>query len=325
MPPTSSYTPFSLTLHSVSNSDSVLNKFAPFLQNNLFGGPGNWLPKSFLLNMSAFGLPTEIRDLDCMLLASKARVAFRTQINIRELGVEVGRSIIVHHSRHPENHVHDDWHKNTFVINLLNAIRDVQRMGFTPEDSLMQPSEVKKKHAGLQKRIYDIVAKSEVPSVSHAICKFRKRVDRWNFDIPKGHAFRRILARLKFLKGRVMPTVIVAYFKLVLNSWNTARRFRSCSTSNGPKQCVFCRNGQDSIEHFASCSRLHALFVSHGCRAGGLLNFFAIDQGSFPDKFIIKAKLIAAIYHAHCSLASARTPIHAERLLTTAVTIALNS
>ena len=306
------------------NTDTVLDNFSPFLQNSLFGGPGNWLPKSFLLNMSTFGLPVQIKDLNCMLLAAKARVAINSKVDLVELGVEVGRAIITHHVTHPEVHKHDAWHNHTFVINLLNALRDVRRMGFVPEESIIQQSELQKRHVGLQKRIYEIIAKANLPCSARVFNRFRNRVDRWDFGIPKGHAYRRIITRIQYMKGKVKPAVTVAYFKLLLNAWCTSRRFRHYSERRPSRSCIFCGDGNDSIEHFARCTRLQRLYSSHGCRSRDMLDFFALDQASFPRQFLIKTKLLAAIFFTHSSVGHACARVHVDRMLTVAVSLALN-
>ncbi len=152
--------------------------------------------------------------------------------------------------------------------------------------------------------------------------RFRNRILRWELGIQPRHAIDRIERRFTFLKKKVLPKVIIAYFKLLTNSWHTGSRFRFL---HGTKTtvCPFCKNGPDAIEHMPKCDIVRQLFQRFGCSCSCLIQFFALDQFSFPHKFVTKVKLLSVLFSVHNSINSTTTPMHVNHLINAAVSVIL--
>ena len=126
------------------------------------------------------------------------------------------------------------------------------------------------------------------------------------------HAIQRAWMRLCYLRNKVKPAVVAVYLRTLLNGWTTSRRMRTCSNGANSSHdiCVFCENGHDSIEHFARCSVCVDLYRRHGCTSNSLINFFALDQVSFPGHFITKCKLLSVLYLIRNVLIHASHPLN---------------
>ena len=155
---------------------------------------------------------------------------------------------------------------------------------------------------------------------------FRGRMDRWKLEQSHaGHAYRRAITRFKFLKGKMKPAFIVAFFKLLMNAWNTCERFRSASNRFAYKKCPFCGIGKDSIEHFSSCHVVKLGYRQHNWSRNCLHDFFALDQASFdiPQVFLRKVKIIGALYTVHSTVTACSVKLDIPRLLKCAISSAL--
>ena len=188
---------------------------------------------------------------------------------------------------------------------------------------VLQPSETACKNKGLQKKIYNILSSDRIDR-NILWAKFRARLARWKLDAPSGIIIFRVYRRFQFLKGKVRPAILVAYFKLLMNSWITGRRLRTLATSAIPRNCRFCSRGDDSIEHMAECTVIRSEFERCRLLCRSLTDFLALDKASFPHNFIKKVKLLAAVYLTHSSLSTSSTPYSAPRLLNISVSSALN-
>ena len=199
----------------------------------------------------------------------------------------------------------------------MRAKRDTIRLGGPPDNP--DENELVK----LQKKIYNLVEATNQPSRSAIINKTRQRVERWELGLPIGYVSRRIDNRIQHLKGRAAPKMIIAYIKLLLNAWNTGRRFRHMAGRGHVRRCLFCGVGPDAIEHFYKCTIVKDLFRSYNCSCTTLLQFFALDQASFPSHFLVKVNLLACLYTVHNSINSTCTPLHVKQLIRAATSMAL--
>ena len=112
---------------------------------------------------------------------------------------------------------------------------------------------------------------------------------------------------------KVKPAVHVAHFKTLMNAWLTACRMRSYAPSVSgarARSCLVCRGATDCIEHLPHCTVVRDFFARHGSSCNELLSFFGLDQNSFPHGFILKAKLISALFVVHSSLHFSRGSAH---------------
>ena len=155
---------------------------------------------------------------------------------------------------------------------------------------------------------YDIIVKAKSPGRANKNNRFRNRILRWELGIQPRHAIDRIEKRFNFLKRRLPPTIIIAYFKLLTNSWHTGRRFRFLRGGRSTL-CPFCKDGPDAIEHMPKCCIVRQLFHRFGCSCTCLIQFFALDQFSFPTLFLVKVKLLSILFTVHNSINSSSTPL----------------
>ena len=134
----------------------------------------------------------------------------------------------------------------------------------------------------------------------------RKRMSRFDFGIPIGHAVNRASNRLNLAKGKVKPAVIATYVKTLLNAWPTSRRMRTLHR-NPVSLCPFCREGDDSIEHFVRCSFCHNVFHLSGadiCVRQPCLSFFALDTACLHLPILVKRlKALAILFHLRQTIA----------------------
>ena len=250
------------------------------------------------------------------------RVALTSSIDFEEHVCRVGLAILAFRRLHTCDHEHWEWHYHSLLMNVsLARYRFEQDGGSIADITTETETEEQRKYRGLQKRIYSRLQRSCSPSRATLINKLRSRLARWHLPVPLGHVTQRALRRLLHLKGKVKPAAFVAYFKLLLNGWNTGRRFRGTSASYA--KCAFCKSGADSIEHFAYCPVVRATFARHSCSCTNLLDFLALDQWSFPHQFVIKTKLLSALYIVHNSASRSSIRLDVENLIRAATSIAL--
>ena len=259
-------------------ADSNIDGFVKFLKNKLFGGPGNWLPYEFLLQMSAFGLPTQIRDLHASIVASQARVACSSGLDINSLGTELGRRLLHFRARNDVSHAHYEWHSSIFVINVVQSFRHVTEINDGVDLPNVAYGEAAQKYKDIQKTIYNMISYNRRADMNRIWWTFRGRMDRWKFDDHSGHVYRRAITRFKFLRGKMKPAFIVAFFKLFMNAWNTCERFRTASKRFAFKKCPFCNVGKDSIEHFSRCMVVKRIYRQHDCSCNCIDDFFCARQ-----------------------------------------------
>ena len=102
---------------------------------------------------------------------------------------------------------------------------------------------------------------------------------------------------LKWLSRRVPPRVHIANTRFHFNGWHTRRRYQNRQDLS----CMFCKAGEDSIEHFVHCKAIQQLFPSY-LRTGNppkvpVANFFL--RGLDGRHRLTFALVIYAIYRIH--------------------------
>ncbi len=299
--------------------DEHVGQFTDWHARRLFGGPGNWLPKEFLQALGDLGMPVELRLLKDSIEASKVRVGANLPHSIsHEKGVELGRSIICFRENHESTHEHHKWHSNAFLINVLQSVRRASER-FPHLDIDNPRSDGRKK---IQKKVYEAIKDLNRPSRAAIFDKLRVRMKRWNFGkIPQGHIMFRAMTRIDFLHGKVSPKCSASYVKLLSNAWTTTRRMRSIRGRAQSAPCLFCKDGCDAVEHLNSCPVVLKLYKQFRVTCRDRLEFFALDQASFPTMFITKVKLINVLYSVYNNLHADSSHEQIRHLINAAVSI----
>ncbi len=110
----------------------------------------------------------------------------------------------------------------------------------------------------------------------------------------------RVMSRLRSL---VPPRVLAAVLRTWYNGWCKKRRFQSSG------ECLFgCSLGEDSVDHYMSCSRLHSYGLARLRLPQGRtfadrgLSFMLLEAtASLSDAVLTRrALLVAAAYRLHC-------------------------
>ncbi len=85
--------------------------------------------------------------------------------------------------------------------------------------------------------------------------------------------------------------------------------------------CRFCKDVCDAIEHLYKCPIVYKLYKRFRVSCRDLLEFFALDQASFPAQFLTKVKLINVLFHVHNNLHDDCSPEQIHFLINAAVSI----
>ena len=148
----------------------------------------------------------------------------------------------------------------------------------------------------------------------------------FKLEMPIGHAIRRAISRLERAHRIAKPAAVVAYFKLLLNGWPTAKRMASLKDNTNSKLCLFCGCGVDCIEHFAFCSFVKHVFVSlHAplSRHWPICSFYLLDDACTCDSTLrIRIKGHGLLFHMHAALRHhpvSAAPLNPYDLLTAAL------
>ena len=276
------------------------------MESRLFRGPGNWIPTGFLVSLKLIGFHVELRDLGATLLASKVRVANHSCLDTMHLRHDLCLAVNAFRTTYPDHH-HVHWHSHAFLLNLVLANHNF-RVDCLKDNDISSLCAVGEQQAlKSQKKIYAALCSQNLPTKRWRMIEgLRKRMSRFDFGIPIGHAVNRASNRLNLAKGKVKPAVIATYVKTLLNAWPTSRRMRTLHR-NPVSLCPFCREGDDSIEHFVRCSFCHNVFHLSGadiCVRQPCLSFFALDTACLHLPILVKRlKALAILFHLRQTIA----------------------
>ena len=142
-----------------------------------------------------------------------------------------------------------------------------------------------------------------------AFIHLRRRLDRWNLCILPGHRPARAEKAMRIIGKQLTPKVLAAYIRLICNGWCTSRRFQ------GRLGCRFgCGGEQDSVEHFAYCSKLRTCFSRDLCLTSPALGYeldeflcmcslnSAHDHAALTHAIVLRAVACYATFRAHNGL-----------------------
>ena len=293
------------------------------MRSILFGGPGHWMPAGFLTSLKQIGFPAELHDFENHANAARIRTAQRVlPLLDDETRVEISRAMICFRVNNGADHPHWKWHETCYLTS-ITAAKEIFESD-DPAHLALLCEDTKKKCLKLQSKITALLNAKSQHCTAKLWAKLRSRLLRWRFTIPIGIIEARVRRRLLLLEGKVRPGMFIAYWKLLTNSWNTGRRFRALHGHS--RRCIFCKQGDDSIEHFAKCPIIVHIFNSHFCTCNNIVEFFALDKACFElvACFIRKVKLLAGVYAAHSSLFVSSSNTQIMTSLRSAVCIALN-
>ena len=311
----------------LASCDHKVDHFLKYLESKLFVGPGNWLPPGFLFSLRDIGFPTQIRNIRDTISASKVRVACLSSLDLNTLSTEVGLAIIAHRIHFNDDHPHSEWHRNTFVVNLILAKRgmhtDLAKTVVHPSD-WFQKAALKQKT--LQKNVLKVIEQAaQSKRRRKLIYQIRGRLERFRLGIPLGHAVARAVNRLKSLSGKVKPSAHGVYIKTLLNGWPTSRRMRHTRSDirHDCIACPFCNQGEDSIEHFAHCPWCRNVFMKFKVSCSSVLDFLCLDTACLEVSYLsAKVKVLALLFTIRSVIVhhpKSASPLCPDFLLRTAI------
>ena len=148
---------------------------------------------------------------------------------------------------------------------------------------------------------------SHLPKLTETL---RQRLRRFKTGIHEGYLAPRALRRLEELQQKAQPVVVAVYLRTLLNGWATERRLRTAANCQLSENCPFCSSGKDSLEHFAQCRVVKHCFAKHGLKVTSTETFLGLDLWAMPDRILLIARLLSALYTARNTLvhSAAETP-----------------
>jgi len=234
------------------------------------GGPENWAPSNFLNHLKEEKIfPISLRDFHTFCHAALCRTAHCNVVNLDQL-----ESLIMTNNGYDENslvHNHLNW------INCCSVSCLVRARNSLPAETIKSNMGVDTLPRKIQSYIYSHFLDHYRPFSLVCVIKDRFLLRNWcsreHVDI---YANRAVLF-LKEIVGKVPPCVQFAVFKTFFNGWSTSARLQS-----NHRVCYICFecNGDDSIEHYATCSFMWNAF-SQNYRACAwpqtLIRFLGLD------------------------------------------------
>ena len=166
-----------------------------------------------------------------------------------------------------------------------------------------------------------IMLKKQIPPVLPCL---RRRLERWNLDIPVGHRADRAVAALREAWACTPPRVAVTLLYTLLNGWSTLRRFQQQG------RCRLCnlQKAADSFEHLPYCSivqwvathlfRLpHSSAVSHREHMANFLCLSGTTGSHLQTRLLFLRVVYMLYYHAkhQGGIADAKSALHLSRSL----------
>ena len=163
--------------------------------------------------------------------------------------------------------------------------------------------------------------KSRTPNVLPFL---RRRLERWDLDIPVGHRASRALAAMREAWSSTPPRVAIILLYTLLSGWSTLRRFQQQG------RCRLCdhQGTTDSLEHLPFCTMVqwvatrlfqlpHSSATSH---RGHMTNFLCLsgDTGTLLQTHPPFLRVVYRLYyHAkhQGGLANAKSALQLSRSL----------
>ena len=279
-------------------------------------GPRGWIVPAVLHRADILGLGSTMLDVEHLSLAARYRVALFE--NAFRGGLHVARR--ARHLRHARLHSdHLDrvytwsaWYSSAMVFHLEAAVAHFSQLGWGPQalrsaieqrlrSPQADPQTLETRVRTVWQRQARIVLSRTAPP-THLLF-YRRRLDRWNIPLLRGHRVERFQGLMRRLRSLVPPRVLAAAVRTNFNGWCTQRRFGSTAP------CMFGCTGSDCIEHYAFCpvvtEFMNGVLAGPGYPQGGhrLEEFLLLSKSAdryATGELTARALCTAAVYLAHC-------------------------
>ena len=274
----------------------------------LFPGPTGWMTPGCLKDLKYLHLPKALTDVAAIAPAAKARVV-RFE-NAADGGLDIQAR--AHRLRElPQDgcslaHMGwwMTWAKRSFIINLSTAHTDSCQQ-IRGRENIVGDLQTREGWQGRVAKVFSSV------TIGHSTLHLRRRLDRWKLVTLPGHRVGKVERVLEVLSRLSTPRVQASYLRMVCNGWCTRRRYQQTGL------CFFgCGEGEDSLEHIATCRKVGELFSTHlGLHVarghGALDEFLCMTSNSDPmlaggrnpqlfDSYLVRRALgCYAVYRIH--------------------------
>ena len=224
-------------------------------------GPGNWILRRDVENLTKFSFSAEFRTIDLTARAVKLRVVQDVVPDVTELFQSL-QEMQSSHFRRP----HQQWHYNSFVQVLHNNTQQMRNIGVTIAAITSKHQSTDMPLVSFQKCARSLICEKQQFNLE---ARVRHKLSRWPVTDPPAHVTRRAIFNFSLLAQHCRPAVCAAYLRAIFNGWPTTSRMRSMHESNAHGKCVFgCLFGDDRLEHYAVCKVVWQFFAA--CRPMGL-------------------------------------------------------
>jgi len=283
----------------------------------LLPGPQHWFQVDALRSLQLLGFPKSIPDLHALSVAIRFRVASRE--NSRYGGL-----CACHRNYHLKATTRrcdflarlakwSNWIESSALASLSEAVQTCGVKGVTAAgiESDIAEGAARPWTAEVHRRVQRQFQRQTVTSISEGARPqlektMRNKLDRWKIAVLPRCRVDRAIAALPCVAKKIPPRALAAVIRTLWNGWCTGRRFQ-----NKEHQCMFgCRFGQDSIEHYGTCTKVWDFFAAHfppehtprpddRLTAFLLLNTASAQAAAHVEKLRSYALLVAATYLTH--------------------------
>ena len=289
----------------------------------LVPGAGQFTCPDDVKHLDLLGFPRALLHIEARQRAAQLRVLHLEAsasggLRVRERAAAL-RNSMQRTTRIAEAGTWADWFRRSFLLQLADNAQHCRHAGITPraveaelltgERGQLPPrpwtmAQSKKIRSSFQRTVVAMLPRKTPVLLEPRI---RHKLERW--AVPQFPRVRvaNAVAFLKALRGRAPPRVWATAWRTIWNGWATNRRMQGRGGLGG---CMFrCSDHTpDSIEHYANCTRLHAITerdlglpraASPGERLASFLglNFRAADP---PSTAVLVAVRMTAAYRTHC-------------------------
>ena len=269
----------------------------------LFPGPRGWMTTHALGSLKELGFPMELVDAKTVSVASKCRV--HRWENIAAGGLLINRRFralkakIASTDQLARKATWVDWWGRSFLKNLFDAQRELAAVahskGNTIEQVLLKSGEEETPKTEWQKKCSILL---RVPRSSQMFTHLRRVLDKWQMSTLPGHRVARAVSVLNGISNAVSPKIWAATLRTQCSGWTTHHRMQRSAP------CLFgCTHGEDSISHYARCSKLALLMKNklgiHPPTNGAYLDHFLLLEPPFElSRKTIFARRALGVYAA---------------------------
>ena len=254
----------------------------------LVKGPKDWLPISWATApVSGTPPPCQFQDLHVLHEAILMRCATQTFPRCSEVHNRI--RAVLDADTAPLWHPWQSWHQHSSATTLAEAAARGKGIlhAFPRDEQHLVQSHLYKHLQGQRAKI------SPWPT-------WERRLQRWA-ALSSPAPFLRVLCsritRVLLSTSSAPVSTRWALLRTYLNGWCTARRFQRTGA------CLFCKGGEDSLEHFSRCPIIRVVANSRmdlNLCASRPLRFFMLDGDVLSrDQILRHAVFLHAVYRAH--------------------------